>query len=35
LGIEIDRSTLAGWGGQASVLLDPIISRIREVELAT
>ncbi|GLV28227.1 hypothetical protein TomTYG75_07730 [Sphingobium sp. TomTYG75] len=32
-GIEIDRSTLAGWVGQASVLLDPIISRIREVGL--
>ncbi len=32
-GIEIDRSTLAGWAGQASVLLDPIVSRIREVGL--
>jgi transposase len=32
-GIEIDRSTLAGWAGQAAVLLDPIISRIREVGL--
>lgn len=32
-GIEIDRSTLAGWVGQAAVLLDPIISRIREVGL--
>lgn len=29
-GIEIDRSTLAGWSGQAEALLDPIISRIRE-----
>ncbi len=29
-GIDIDRSTLAGWTGQASALLDPIISRIRE-----
>jgi transposase len=29
-GVEIDRSTLAGWTGQASALLDPIISRIRE-----
>ncbi len=28
-GIEIDRSTLAGWVGQASALLDPIVSRIR------
>lgn len=29
-GIEIDRSTLAGWAGQAASLLDPIVSRIRE-----
>ena len=29
-GIEIDRSTLAGWVGQASVLLDPIVNRIRD-----
>ena len=29
-GIDIDRSTLAGWAGQAAVLLDPIVSRIRE-----
>jgi transposase len=29
-GIDIDRSTLAGWAGQAAALLDPIISRIRE-----
>ena len=29
-GIEIDRSTLAGWAGQAAALLDPIVSRIRE-----
>jgi transposase len=29
-GVDIDRSTLAGWTGQASALLDPIISRIRE-----
>ena len=28
-GIEIDRSTLAGWVGKASALLDPIVSRIR------
>ena len=33
-GIEIDRSTLAGWAGQASALLDPIVNRIREVGLA-
>jgi transposase len=32
-GIEIDRSTLAGWTGQAAHLLDPIVSRIREVGL--
>jgi transposase len=29
-GVDIDRSTLAGWSGQAAGLLDPIISRIRE-----
>ena len=29
-GIDIDRSTLAGWTGQASALLDPIVSRIRD-----
>ena len=29
-GIDIDRSTLAGWAAQASRLLDPIITRIRE-----
>lgn len=29
-GIELDRSTLAGWTGQAAALLDPIVSRIRE-----
>lgn len=34
-GIEIDRSTLAGWHGQAAGLLDPIISRIREVGLTS
>jgi len=32
-GIEIDRSTLAGWAGQAAALLDPIVSRIRDVGL--
>lgn len=32
-GIEIDRSTLAGWSGQAAALLDPIVSRIREIGL--
>jgi transposase len=34
-GIEIDRSTLAGWTGQAAALLDPIVSRIREQGLKT
>jgi len=29
-GIDIDRSTLAGWAGQAAALLDPIVTRIRE-----
>lgn len=29
-GIDIDRSTLARWSGQAASLLDPIVSRIRE-----
>lgn len=29
-GIDVDRSTLAGWAGQAASLLDPIVSRIRE-----
>jgi transposase len=29
-GLDIDRSTLAGWTGQAAALLDPIVSRIRD-----
>lgn len=29
-GLDIDRSTLAGWSGQAAALLDPIVSRIRD-----
>jgi transposase len=29
-GVDNDRSTLAGWTGQESALLDPIINRIRE-----
>src|SRR3546814_16716272 len=29
-GLDIDRSTLAGWAGQAAHLPDPIVSRIRE-----
>lgn len=32
-GIDIDRSTLAGWAGQTAALLDPIVSRIRDVGL--
>ncbi|AJR22766.1 hypothetical protein TZ53_02230 [Sphingobium sp. YBL2] len=29
-GLDIDRSTLAGWAAQAAHPLDPIVSRIRE-----
>lgn len=29
-GFDIDRSTLAGWTGQAAALLDPIVNRIRD-----
>jgi transposase len=29
-GIELDRSTLAGWAGHAAALLDPIVTRIRQ-----
>jgi len=29
-GLQVDRSTLAGWAGQAAGLLDPIYCRIRE-----
>ena len=32
-GLDIDRSTLAGWTGQAAALLDPIVSRIRDEAL--
>jgi len=32
-GLDIDRSTLAGWTGQAAALLDPIVSRIRDAVL--
>jgi transposase len=28
--IDPDRSTLAGWVGQAAALLDPIVTRIRD-----
>lgn len=33
-GVEIDRSTMARWMGQAAALIDPIVSRIRETGLA-
>jgi transposase len=33
-GVDIDRSTLAGWTGQGAVLLDPIVTRIREMVLS-
>ena len=29
-GIDINRSTLAGWTGQTAELLDPVVTRIRE-----
>src|SRR3546814_21135859 len=28
--LDIDRSTLAGWAGQAAHLLDPLVRRIRQ-----
>jgi hypothetical protein len=34
-GIDIDRSTLAGWTGQGAALLDPIVTRIRETVLSS
>lgn len=33
-GLDIDRSTLAGWAGQGAALLDPIVARIKETVLA-
>ena len=33
-GLDIDRSTLAGWTGQAAALLDRVVSRIRDAVLA-
>lgn len=33
-GLDIDRSTLAGWTGQGATLLDPIVARIREAGLS-
>ena len=33
-GLDIDRSTLAGWTGQAAALLDPVVSRIRDAVLS-
>ena len=32
-GLDVDRSTLAGWTGQAAALLDPVVSRIRDAVL--
>lgn len=32
-GLDIDRSTLASWTGQASALLDPVVTRIRDAVL--
>jgi transposase len=32
-GLDIDRSTLAGWTGQAAALLDPVVNRIRDAVL--
>lgn len=32
-GLDIDRSTLAGWAGQATALLDPVVARIRDAVL--
>jgi transposase len=32
-GLPLDRSTLAGWTGQAAVLLDPVVARIRALGL--
>ena len=34
-GIDIDRSTLAGWTGQGAALLDPIVARIRDAVLSS
>jgi transposase len=34
VGVDIDRSTLAGWTGQGAALLDPIVARIREMVLS-
>lgn len=33
-GLDIDRSTLAGWTGQAAALLDPVVTRIRDAVMA-
>lgn len=33
-GLPLDRSTLAGWTGQAAALLKPLVERIRELGLA-
>ena len=34
-GVDIDRSTLAGWTGQGAALLDPIVARIRDAVLSS
>lgn len=34
-GVDIDRSTLAGWTGQGAALLDPIVARIKQTVLAS
>ena len=34
-GLDIDRSTLAGWAGQGAALLDPIVARIKQTVLAS
>ena len=34
-GVEIDRSTLAGWAGQGAALLDAVVTRIKETVLSS
>ena len=34
-GVDINRSTLAGWTGQGAALLDPIVARIRDAVLSS
>ncbi len=33
-GLSLDRSTLAGWIGQAAALLEPLVDRIYELGLS-